>query len=294
MPLRRHSLLAIPGRGWLALPLASALACAAAKPVEQQQDEAHIAELQGQVQVQGEQLKSQQQRIEALELKLAALAARPPAPAKAPVQEAPIQLDNESIQKSEAPPKLQTVKLHPAKEKGRPQIRNSPRDPAVRAAPPRLPAQVELKEPDEERLAELDQPLVDPGARDALAAEKAFATAVQQLNAGDYLTAQTEFLSFVAHWPKNASADNAVYYAGLARAASGDCAGAIGLYNRVMHDYPAGDARLPAALERGRCLLNSGKREAGRVALQTLIDEEQSGLEVEQAKALLQADAAKE
>jgi len=266
-----------------------------------------LEEMRSQLSAQADQIKQQGQRIEELELRVAAVGARAPAapataPAAAPSAGPPAPAAPAAItyppQKgdpgdpSDVPPKLQTVKLHP-QGGGRAQPRAPRANPVERA--PRLPATVALQEPDADRLAELDQPLAaDPVLREQAAGDRVFAQAVQQLNAGDYLSAQTSFLSFAHRWPRDASADNAVYFAGLARAASGDCAGALAQFDRVMRDYPAGDARVPARLEKGRCLLLLGRAAEGRSALQGLLDETPDALESQQARALLDSQAARE
>ncbi len=287
-----------------ALLALGALSCATGRSAREPQ----VEELRAQLAAQAEQLRQQGQRIEELELRLSAVAAR--SSASAPAQSSAVPIAPASAASSpipaktapapsapaprsdpaDAPPKaLQTVKLHP--QSGRLPLRAPRPNPVERA--PRLPSTVQLKEPDEERLAELDQPLpVDPNIRAQAEGDHAFAQAVQQLNAGDFLSAQTSFLSFAQRWPRDASADNAVYFAGLARAASHDCAGALPLFDRVMHDYPAGDARVPARLEKGRCLLMLGRSQEARAALARLVDESPDSLESQQARALLSSHAA--
>jgi TolA-binding protein len=292
-----------PSRLLCALLACGALSCATGNVARDSQ----VDELRAQLASQAEQLKQQGQRIEELELRLAAVAARSsaaavqPSAAPAPSSSNPSSSSPAKVSPApsapaphsdpaDAPPKaLQTVKLHP--QSGRVPLRAPRPNPVERA--PRLPSTVQLKEPDEERLAELDQPLpVDPNIRAQAEGDHAFAQAVQQLNAGDFLSAQTSFLSFAHRWPRDASADNAVYFAGLARAASHDCAGALPLFDRVMHDYPAGDARVPARLEKGRCLFLLGRDPEARAALDRLVDESPDSIESQQARALLSSHAA--
>jgi tol-pal system protein YbgF len=277
--------------------------------------ESQLDELRGQVRLQGEQLSQQQNRLEQLELKLAAaqqraaeakaapVVAAQPAPAPA----APPNASDSKTQPASAKP-LQTVKLLPpasltnlgpsaqpegrtkAPEARRPSLTNGTGSPLDRA--PRLPAHVSLKEPDAAALAELESPapavLVQTGkGKGDPSAEKAFAEAVSLLNDGNYLSAQTAFLSFAAHHPRHSAADQAVYYAGLARAASGDCAGALAQFTRVERDYPRGDAAPAAQLESGRCQLKIGQKEDGRTVLERLLKQHPNSPEASQAQRLL-------
>ena len=271
--------------------------------------DSQLEELRGQVRLQGEQLAQQQNRIEQLELKLAAALQQTSAevksaavPGPAAGERAPTADRGQSVPSSSR--QLQTVKLLPpaqltnlgpaaSQPGGRTKAEGRRPNPVDRA--PRLPAHVELKEPDPEALAALEPaPAVlvhtgQPGKSDP-AAEKAFAEAVSLLNDGNYLSAQTAFLSFAAHHPRHAAADQAVYYAGLARAASGDCKGALAQFSRVERDYPRGDALTAAALESGRCLLKIGQKEDGRVALERLLKQHPGSPEASQAMRLLSED----
>jgi TolA-binding protein len=275
---------------WLAIPLCAALSCATGKSAER---DAQVEELRGQLASQGEQIRSQQQRIEALEARLSALAStsRPPPPPPATPAEPPVKIEYDGPTK-----KLETVKLHPQPTSGRAERRPprvSPSSSASPAAqPPQLPSSVELKEPDSDALAELDKPPhVDTRMNPAFLADQNFAQAVQQLNSGEYAQAEAQFLSFAARFPRNASADDAIYFAGLARAATGDCKGALAEFDRVLRDYPATNARVESKLEKGRCLLQIGKRAEGRAVLEKMLVEEQGALENQQAKALLERSA---
>ncbi|GAC1347367.1 MAG: hypothetical protein NVSMB23_26510 [Myxococcales bacterium] len=236
--------------------------CAGARP----QPEARIEELHQALTAQSEQIARQQERIEQLELRMATLAPRaaagPAHGAAAPSSPAP---------GASVPRSLQTVKLSPPPGGRRPR---SPRaNPVDRA--PSLPADVQLKEPDESALAELDEPVrpsVDAFLRESAGADHAYAQAVQLLNEGSHADAQRALLSFAAAHPRHEAADNALYLAGLSLAATGDCAGALPLFRRVPAEYPAGDAVAPALLEGARCLTRLKQPEAraalGRVTLE--------------------------
>ena len=155
---------------------------------------------------------------------------------------------------------------------------------------PRLPAHVQLKEPEESSLAALDEPVAPPVDRHlqvSAGADYQFQQAVQALNAGEHLSAQAQLLAFAAQHPKHVAADNALYYVGLSRGAQGDCAGALAVLSRAINEYPAGDAVLPAELEKGRCLVELGRVREGRALLERVQQEHAGTSEASLAKALL-------
>jgi TolA-binding protein len=235
-------------------------------------EEAPIAELRGQLASQAAQIAAQQRRIDELEVKLAALSARasadPGAPRSAPSKE-PLR---------EPRPQLKTVKLSPRRPRA---------NPVDRA--PRLPAEIDLKEPDQNALAELDRVTVDPGIRREVEADMAFAGAVRRLNDGDLNGAEVDLLAFAGRYPRHAAADNALYLAGLVRQNRGDCAAAVALFERVPQEYPAGDAVPQALLEKGRCLTALQRNSEARVLLAKLVQEHPQAVEVTAARQLLQS-----
>ncbi len=149
---------------------------------------------------------------------------------------------------------------------------------------PRLPATVELREPDEDRLAELD---VDPVVAREFDADHAWAVAVQKLNEGHHAEAEIDFLAFVAAHPHHNAADNALYLAGLVRESRGDCAEALKLFESVPQRYPAGDAVPMAMLERGRCLRILGRKDEAKTVLMQLAREHPEAAETAQGQRLL-------
>lgn len=251
----------------LAVGFAAACASAPARPSPEADE---LKELRTQLAAQSALVAQQQRRIEELEVKLAALAARTPAqpapqPAAAPAQ------------KAEPRPQLKTVKL------GGRSLRRSDRvNPVERA--PRLPASVELREPDEDAMAQLD---VDPEVARDFDADRAWADAVQELNLGHHPEAERDLLAFVAAHPRHSAADNALYLAGLVRESRGDCAGALPLFESVPAKYPAGDAVAQALLEDGRCLRILGKRSEAKSVLQRLQREHPDAPETAQGVNLL-------
>jgi TolA-binding protein len=183
---------------------------------------------------------------------------------------------------------LQTVRLEPqAPAKGR-RLRRNPVDRA-----PRLPTATDLKEPEEGELRRLEESeprasrrSEDPG-RNAAQADQAFARAVQKLNDGDRAGAGRDLLSFAARYPQHAAADNAIELAGLAKAQDGDCAAALALFDRVVAEYPAGDAVPAARLEAGRCLLRLGRADEAKATLAAVEKDYPDVPEASQARAVL-------
>ena len=285
--------------GALLCACALVASCATGRSAETQ-----IEELRLQLRQQAELIALQQGRLEQLELRLSGVAqaqesagkpaAQPTAGAVQATRPAPPPAAPPTATPA-SPKALQTVKLQP--HGGRSRLldrRASPtllrQNPVDRA--PHLPAHVELKEPDESVLAELESapPPLDPRARDLAGADRSFAEAVALLNDGQYLSAQTAFLAFAARNPRHHAADNALYFAGLARAASGDCEGALHHYGRVTREYPAGDAVLASRLESGRCLIVTGRKDQGRAMLERLAKEHPATSEASQAQRLLAED----
>ncbi len=265
MPLRLRHLSAF----------ALAAACASA-PVRPPAPADELKELRAQLEAQSALVAQQQRRIEELEVKLAALAARwqmpapaAQAPAAAPPPAAP--------QKQEPRPQLKTVKLG-----GRKLLRADHVNPVERA--PRLPDAVALREPDEDQLARLQ---ADPEMVSEFDADHAWSEAVQKLNQGRHAEAETDLLAFVAAWPRHSAADNALYLAGLVRESRGDCAAALPLFESVPRKYPAGDAVPQALLERGRCLLILGRKDEAKTIFNQLEREHPDAPETAQGLSLI-------
>jgi TolA-binding protein len=249
--------------------VAALLAGCAGAPVRLSSEAEELKELRSQIQAQSILVAQQQRRIEELEVKLAALAAKAQPAAGHPASAAPARHDPR--------PPLKTVKVG-----GR--LRRTDRiNPVERA--PSLPILVELKEPDEEALARLDS---DPTVAREFDADHTWAEAVQKLNDGRHAEAETELLAFVAAYPRHSAADNALFLAGLVREVRGDCAGALQLFESVPLKYPAGDAVPQAQLERGRCLRILGRKDEAKSVLKQLAMEHPHASETAQSRQLLQ------
>jgi len=256
------------------LPLCLVLGCAGAAPKPSADAEA-LKDLRMQMEAQSALVQQQQRRIEELEVKLAALVARSQ-PVQTPARAQPAAAP--AAPKDPRPP-LKTVKLG----EGRRMHRSDRVNPVERA--PRLPASVELREPDEDQMARLE---ADPVVVREFDADHAWAEAVLKLNDGHHVEAETEFLAFVAANPRHTAADNALYLAGLVRESRGDCPGALQLFESVPAKYPAGDAVPQSMLERGRCLRIMGRRPEAKAILMQLEREHPEAPETAFARQLLQ------
>ncbi len=257
-------------RGFLPFVLAVACAGAPPKPSDGAED---LRDLRSLLEAQSAIVQQQQRRIEELEVKLAALAAKTQ-PAQAQPATAPV-----PAKAKDPRPPLKTVKLG----EGRRMHRTDRVNPVERA--PRLPSSLELREPDDDRMDQLE---ADPVVAQEFDADHAWAQAVQKLNEGNHAEAETDFLAFVAAHPRHTAADNALYLAGLVRESRGDCAGALTLFESVPAKYPAGDAVPQAMLERGRCLRVLGKRDEAKSILMQLEKDHPDAPETAFARQLLQ------
>jgi TolA-binding protein len=241
-----------------------ACAGAAVRPAAESED---LKELRGQIQAQSVLLAQQQRRIEELEVKLAALAAKAQ----------PAHVTPASPARVDPRPPVKTVKAG-----GR--LRRADRPNPVEHAP-RLPSDVELREPDEEALARL---ATDSSVARDFDADHIWADAVRKLNEGRHVEAEVDLLAFVAAYPQHSAADNALYLAGLVREVRGDCAGALQIFESLPLKYPAGDAVPQAQLERGRCLRVLGRKAEAKAVLNQLSAEHPQAPESAHSRQLLQ------
>lgn len=234
------------------------------RPAAESED---LKELRGQIQAQSALLVQQQRRIEELEVKLAALVAKAQPAHGTPGS--PARVDPR--------PPVKTGKAG-----GR--LRRTDRPNPVEHAP-RLPNDVELREPDEDVLARL---ATDPSVARDFDADHIWADAVRKLNEGRHVEAEVDLLAFVAAYPQHSAADNALYLAGLIREVRGDCAGALQIFESLPLKYPAGDAVPQAQLERGRCLGVLGRKAEAKAVLNQLSAEHPQAPESAHSRQLLQ------
>ncbi len=81
----------------------------------------------------------------------------------------------------------------------------------------------------------------------ALDPEEMYQRAYSDIAAGRYNLAREAFRTYLKHFPDTEVSDNAQYWIGEANYATGDFAGAIAEFQKVVQSYPKGD-KVPAAL----------------------------------------------
>lgn len=174
-------------------------------------------------------------RLEKLEQQRVSGGVRAATPAPRPVSAAASQVSS-----ADALPPLAVVKLKPKKE-----------------AAPRLSTEVSVVEPAEEApevVAHLGP--AEPRAADEAdlaMGEAQYERAMDALKTGNAEGGVAQMQQFVTDWPRHPRADNALYFAGLALLADKDFEGAAPLFERVLAQYPAGDAVLDSMLKLAEC-----------------------------------------
>lgn len=179
----------------------------------------------------------------------AASAAQAPAPApSSPASASPASPPSSKVDV----PDLTVVKLKPKAE------------PA-----PALPTQVPVKEPDPDDVElfvssapESSEPPSAPVNNAALDAE--FDQAVAALRTGNVEVGVARLQAFAEQNPRNARADNALYFAGLGMMGLNDNEGAALVFRHLIETYPAGDAVLDGMLRLAECRLKLNQREDAR------------------------------
>lgn len=153
-------------------------------------------------------------------------------------------------------PELAVVKLEP-----------KPRSPEV-------PIRAEIREPTEEDLQAAlaqgdeaaqpeDGPKIDPAPE--------YDRGMAALRTGDVSGAVIMLQEFAQQNPHHPHADNALYFSGIGLHALGDLESASRLFERVLQDHPAGDARMEAMLKLAECRARLDRQDDARVLYQKLI-----------------------
>ncbi len=160
--------------------------------------------------------------------------------------------------------RLEVTKLQP---------RSEPR--AERPPPPAVPIRAAVREPTDDEVLEAlgvggESPGESPGASPG-EAEGLYERGMQALRTGDPLGAARALKDFAARHPRHPQADNALHFAGVGLAAVGDLEGASLLFERVLADHPAGDARMDAMLELAQCRAKLDRRDEARALYLELI-----------------------
>ncbi len=139
---------------------------------------------------------------------------------------------------ADALPPLAVVKLKPKKE-----------------AAPKIDTAVEVSEPAEA----LSQEFQNEGAAVATleaegsAAEAQFERGLSLMKTGNSEAGVAQMVQFVSDWPRHPKADNALYFSGTAYMNERDFPHATEFFERVVAQYPAGDAVLDSMLKLADC-----------------------------------------
>lgn len=225
----------------LTAPLAIAFGCAG-----QAANDRELHELRTQVRALRQTNDQLEQRIERLEHHLVVAKAQSPATAKAAAEP-------EQPWRGDQVPDLAVVKLKPRRD----------------AAPP-LPSGPDVQEPSGEELQALiegereeeDAPAPTEAALDT--AHRAFEDAVSALRTGNISGAVLQLQSFAEEHPRHPQSDNALYFSGVGLMSLEDFEGAASAFERVINEYPAGDARIDSMLKLADCRVRQDQRDDAR------------------------------
>lgn len=134
-------------------------------------------------------------------------------------------------------PPLTVVKLKPRRE-----------------LPPKLDTEVEISEPPEALIKEFTQgSSVQEDQADLTMADAQFDRGLSLMKTGNSEGGVAQMQQFIADWPRHPKADNALYFSGLALLAQKDFERATEHFDRVIRQYPAGDAVLDSMLKLAEC-----------------------------------------
>jgi tol-pal system protein YbgF len=178
---------------------------------------------------------------------------------------------------SDALPPLAVVKLKPRRE-----------------AAPKLPTVVEVSEPPESIGEEVlsntgDGDSGEPSA--AAIAELQFERGLEMMKTGNSAAGITQLEQFVTDWPRHPRADNALYFTGLAMMSAQDFGTASERFERVVAQYPAGDAVLDSMLKLAECRVKLNRPTEARATWQKIVNSYPGTSAAAQAQARLTSPA---
>lgn len=201
-------------------------------------------------------------RVEKLESEKMIAAIRAPAPKPSAMTQKP-----SAMSSADALPPLAVVKLKPKRE-----------------AAPKLDTTVSVNEPEEavELYSDQNNPLTrsstpppspnsEPDEADIAMADTQFERGLDMMKTGNAEAGIAQMQQFVSDWPRHPKADNALYFAGLAWVADKDFEKAAGLFERVLAQYPAGDAVLDSMLKLADCRQKLNKTREARATWEKIV-----------------------
>jgi tol-pal system protein YbgF len=182
-------------------------------------------------------------------------------PGGAPAKSAVVPTTKPSPSSNDALPPLTVVKLKPRKD-----------------AAPKIETAVEVAEPPETfaqalevsdaTLAAAAQP---PDDADLAMADAQFERGLSMMKTGNPEAGISQMQQFVTDWPRHPKADNALYLAGMAFIAEKDFEHAHGLFERVLAQYPAGDAVLDSMLKLAECRVKLNRPREARATWEKIV-----------------------
>ena len=158
------------------------------------------------------------------------------------------------VPSADALPPLTVVKLKPRKE----------------AAPP-IQTNVEIAEPPETLAQEFKNDAPAPDEADQAMAEAQFERGLSMMKTGSSDSGIAQMQQFVNDWPRHPKADNALYLSGTAFLAQKDFEHATEQFERVINQYPAGDAVLDSMLKLAECRLKLNRPRDARATWEKIV-----------------------
>lgn len=138
-------------------------------------------------------------------------------------------------------PALTVVKLKPKRER-----------------PAKINTNIEVVEPGREVWDGLgSQPEDD---RDPAVADAQYDQAMASLKTGDLSGAVNKLQRFASENPKDAKADNALYYSGVGLMGMSEYEAAASVFQKLIEKYPAGDAVQDGMLKLGECTIRLNRK----------------------------------
>lgn len=158
---------------------------------------------------------------------------------------------------ADALPPLAVVKLKPKRE-----------------AAPKIDTSVEIAEPADTFTDEVKPTAAantEPDEADIAMADMQFERGLEMMKTGNAEAGVSQMQQFVVDWPRHPKADNALYFAGLAMVADKDFEKAALLFDRVVANYPAGDAVLDSMLKLADCRQRLNKTREARATWEKIV-----------------------
>jgi tol-pal system protein YbgF len=125
--------------------------------------------------------------------------------------------------------------------------------------------------PSPDTVTEKSSPPPDSVPAAAKASDPSYQKAMEILRNGDYESAASLFEDFVAAFPEDDLADNALYWAGECKYTRKDFTGAIQRFMRVVEEYPTGSKVPDALLKIGFAYISLGDMDSAETYLKEVI-----------------------